>query len=112
MASVPLLKNYRQIYYADAGDHVVRNSFARLGKSLKEIYREKYARIQIRINFADDISLDSRLKMRAQGNATIWVSRRANKRPVVSSPRFHAGRHADRIPYHRPVVAYGVCASP
>lgn len=39
--SLPLLKNYRQIYYADAGTHVMRNSFSRLGKSLKEIYGEK-----------------------------------------------------------------------
>ena len=41
VASLPLLKNYKQIYYADAGKHVVRNSFARLGTSLKEIYKEK-----------------------------------------------------------------------
>ena len=39
--SLPLLKNYRQIYYADAGTHVMRNSFSRLGRSLKEIYGEK-----------------------------------------------------------------------
>ena len=39
--SLPLLKNYRQIYYADAGAHVMRNSFARPGNSLKEIYGEK-----------------------------------------------------------------------
>lgn len=41
VTSLPLLKNYRQLYYADAGTHVIRNSFSRLGKSLKEIYREK-----------------------------------------------------------------------
>lgn len=40
-ASLPLLKSYRQLYYADAGTHVIKNSFSRLGKSLKEIYREK-----------------------------------------------------------------------
>ncbi len=40
-ASLPLLKNYRQVHYADAGRHVLRSSFSRLGRSLKEIYREK-----------------------------------------------------------------------
>jgi len=39
--SVPLLRNYRQIHYADAGYHVIRSSFSRLGNSLKEIYHEK-----------------------------------------------------------------------
>lgn len=39
--SIPLLKNYRQIYYADSGTHVVRNSFSRLAGSLKEICHEK-----------------------------------------------------------------------
>lgn len=39
--SVPLLKSYRQVYYADAGTHVVKRSFSRLAGSLKEIYHEK-----------------------------------------------------------------------
>ena len=39
--SLPLLKNYRQLYYADIGTHVIQNSFLRLGKSIKEIYLEK-----------------------------------------------------------------------
>ena len=41
LTSLPLLKNYRQIYYADAGTHVMRDSFTRLFHSLKEIYTEK-----------------------------------------------------------------------
>lgn len=41
LTSCPLLFSYRQIYYADAGKYVIRNSFSRLGKSLKEIYHDK-----------------------------------------------------------------------
>lgn len=41
VTSLPLLKNYRQVYYADTGSHVVRDSFSRLSKSLKEIYGKK-----------------------------------------------------------------------
>ncbi len=40
-ASLPLLRNYRQVYYTEAGRHVLRSSLSRLGNSLKEIYREK-----------------------------------------------------------------------
>ena len=39
--SVPLIKNYRQLYYADTQKHVIRNSFSRLGKTLKEITHKK-----------------------------------------------------------------------
>lgn len=39
--SVPLIKNYRQLYYADSEKHVIRNSFSRLGKTLKEIVHRK-----------------------------------------------------------------------
>lgn len=41
VTSLPLLKNYKQKYYIHTQKHIVRSSFSRLGKSLKEICREK-----------------------------------------------------------------------
>lgn len=41
-SAVPLLKSYRQKYYAEAGGHVVRDSFARLGRTFMEIRKEKH----------------------------------------------------------------------
>ena len=38
------------------------------------------------MSFAEGYLFDNRPKMRADGNATIWVTRSASKRPVVSSP--------------------------
>ena len=40
--SIPLLKSYQQKYYAEAGGHVVRDSFARLGRTFVEIRRQKH----------------------------------------------------------------------
>lgn len=42
LSSIPLLKSYRQKYYAEAGGHVVRASFARLGRTFVEIRRQKH----------------------------------------------------------------------
>lgn len=42
MSSVPLLKSYKQKYYSEAGAHVVRNSFIRLGKTFVELAKEKH----------------------------------------------------------------------
>ena len=39
--TLPLLKNYKQIYYIDSVEHVVRTSFSRLWNTLKEITKEK-----------------------------------------------------------------------
>ena len=39
--SLPLLKTYRQKYYVEKRPHVVRESFARLGKTLKNVRKEK-----------------------------------------------------------------------
>lgn len=42
MSSVPLLKSYKQKFYSEAGAHVVRNSFIRLGKTFVELAKEKH----------------------------------------------------------------------
>ncbi|MGN1164821.1 MAG: MFS transporter [Lachnospiraceae bacterium] len=41
IASLPLLKNYRQINYVDHSEHIVSTSFSRLGKTFSEILKEK-----------------------------------------------------------------------
>ena len=41
-SSVPLLRSYRQKYFSEAEDHVVRNSFIRLGHTLREITEQKH----------------------------------------------------------------------
>lgn len=41
-SSVPLLCSYKQRYYVDAGTHVVRNSFRRLGYTFVELVKDKY----------------------------------------------------------------------
>lgn len=41
-SAVPLLISYKQRHYAEMGGHVVRDSFARLGRTFKEIRREKH----------------------------------------------------------------------
>lgn len=41
-SSIPLLRSYQQKYYAEAGGHVVRDSFVRLGKTFSEIRRQKH----------------------------------------------------------------------
>ena len=40
-SSVPLLRAYRQKYFAEAGEHVVRNSFRRLGRTFAELVKDK-----------------------------------------------------------------------
>ena len=40
-SSVPLLRSYRQRYFAEAGEHVVRNSFQRLGRTFAELVKQK-----------------------------------------------------------------------
>ena len=42
VSSLPLLKSYEQKYYAEAGRHVVRDSFVRLGRTFTEIRRQKH----------------------------------------------------------------------
>ncbi|MCI8565204.1 MAG: MFS transporter [Lachnospiraceae bacterium] len=39
--TLPLLKNYKQVHFVEKKEHAVRESFARLGQSLKEIRRHK-----------------------------------------------------------------------
>ena len=41
-SSVPLLCSYKQRYYVDAGTHVVRNSFRRLGYTFVELVKDKH----------------------------------------------------------------------
>ena len=40
-SSVPLLRAYRQKYFSEAGEHVVRNSFRRLGRTFAELVKDK-----------------------------------------------------------------------
>ena len=41
-SSIPLLRSYRQKYFSDAGEHVVRNSFRRLGRTFIELTKQKH----------------------------------------------------------------------
>ncbi|MBS5399423.1 MAG: MFS transporter [Lachnospiraceae bacterium] len=41
-SSVPLLRSYRQRYFSEAGGHVVRNSFKRLGRTFAELVKQKH----------------------------------------------------------------------
>lgn len=41
-SSIPLLRAYRQKYFSEAGEHVIRNSFLRLGHTFREISKEKH----------------------------------------------------------------------
>ena len=41
-SSIPLLRSYRLKYVSEAGDHVVRNSFKRLGRTFVELTKEKH----------------------------------------------------------------------
>ena len=42
LSSVPLLGSYKQKYYSEAGAHVVRDSFKRLGRTFVELTKEKH----------------------------------------------------------------------
>ncbi len=42
LVSMPLVKNYKQRYYAEEKGEVLKRSFSRLGKTLKEISKEKH----------------------------------------------------------------------
>ena len=42
LSAVPLLRSYKQKYFVETTQHVVRNSFRRLGGTFKEIAREKH----------------------------------------------------------------------
>ena len=41
-SSIPLLRSYRQKYFSEAGDHVVRNSFRRLGRTFIDLTKQKH----------------------------------------------------------------------
>lgn len=41
-SAIPLLRSYRQKYFSEAEDHVIRNSFIRLGHTLREITKQKH----------------------------------------------------------------------
>lgn len=41
-SAVPLLRSYKQRYFSEAGEHVIRNSFVRLGHTFKELVKEKH----------------------------------------------------------------------
>lgn len=42
LSAVPLLISYQQKYYIESTEHVVRNSFIRLGKTFKDIKEQKH----------------------------------------------------------------------
>lgn len=42
VSALPLVSSYKQKYYAEIGGHVVKDSFARLGKTFFEIRKEKH----------------------------------------------------------------------
>lgn len=42
LSSLPLLKSYKQKYFIESREHVVKNSFVRLGHTLKEIMGKKH----------------------------------------------------------------------
>lgn len=42
LSAVPLLISYKQKYYVETTEHVVRNSFIRLGKTFKDIWEQKH----------------------------------------------------------------------
>ncbi len=41
-SSIPLLRSYRQKYFSEPGEHVIRSSFVRLGRTLREITKQKH----------------------------------------------------------------------
>lgn len=41
-SSLPLLRSYRQKYFSEAGEHVVANSFRRLGRTFVELTKQKH----------------------------------------------------------------------
>lgn len=41
-SSIPLLRSYRQKYFSEAGEHVVRNSFRRLGRTFIDLTKQKH----------------------------------------------------------------------
>ena len=41
ISSLPLLQNYKQTYYISMQEHIVHNSFSRLGRTFSEITRDK-----------------------------------------------------------------------
>lgn len=41
LTSIPLLKSYKQKYFVETNQHVVKNSFVRLGHTLKEVAKQK-----------------------------------------------------------------------
>ena len=41
-SSAPLLRSYKQKYFSEAGEHVVRNSFKRLGRTFAELVKQKH----------------------------------------------------------------------
>lgn len=41
-SSIPLLRSYRQKYFSEAGEHVVRNSFRRLGRTFIDLIKQKH----------------------------------------------------------------------
>ncbi len=42
ISAIPLLRSYKQRYYAEVGGRVIHDSFARLGKTFTEISKEKH----------------------------------------------------------------------
>ena len=72
--SVPILRDVHQIYGIDAEPHFVRNSFWRLGKTLKEIRKHRHFFIFLLAYFFYIDGVDTIIKMATAYGSTIGIS--------------------------------------
>lgn len=72
--SVPILRDVHQIYGIDAEPHFVRNSFWRLGKTLKEIRKHRHIFIFLLAYFFYIDGVDTIIKMATAYGSTIGIS--------------------------------------
>ena len=72
--SVPILRDVHQIFGIDAEPHFVRNSFWRLGKTLKEIRKHRHIFIFLLAYFFYIDGVDTIIKMATAYGSTIGIS--------------------------------------
>ncbi len=71
--SVPILRDVHQIYGIDAEPHFVRNSFRRLGRTLKEIRKHRHIFIFLLAYFFYIDGVDTIIKMATAYGSTIGI---------------------------------------
>lgn len=71
--SVPILRDVHQIYGIDAEPHFVRNSFRRLGQTLKEIRKHRHIFIFLLAYFFYIDGVDTIIKMATAYGSTIGI---------------------------------------